>query len=161
MLHHGYIHWVSHERRGSRVSAAMAAAPARRKYMCLQSLWLLQASSSFLLSPCLPWVQQTVCTVRYSKTIGVMNRISDQQPTRLLCPWDSPGKNIGVSCHSLLQGIFLTQGLNPHLLCLLHWRRIFISESPGKHRQIHRQTYRWLRTKLSTTVNGINFNRSI
>ena len=32
---------------------------------------------------------------------------------RLLCPWDFPGKNTGVGCHSLLQGIFLTQGLNP------------------------------------------------
>ena len=29
------------------------------------------------------------------------------QPTRLLCPWDSPSKNIGVGCHSLLQAIFL------------------------------------------------------
>ena len=38
------------------------------------------------------------------------------QPTRLLCPWDSPGKNTGVGCHFLLQGIFLTQGLNPGLL---------------------------------------------
>ena len=28
----------------------------------------------------------------------------------LLCPWDSPGKNTGVGCHALLQGIFLTQG---------------------------------------------------
>ena len=27
-------------------------------------------------------------------------------PTRLLCPWDFPGKNTGVDCHSLLQGIF-------------------------------------------------------
>ena len=27
-------------------------------------------------------------------------------------PWDSPGKNTGVGCHFLLQGIFLTQGLN-------------------------------------------------
>ena len=26
-----------------------------------------------------------------------------QQPTRLLCPWDSPGKNAGVGCHFLLQ----------------------------------------------------------
>ena len=26
-----------------------------------------------------------------------------RQPTRLLCPWDSPGKNIGVGCHFLLQ----------------------------------------------------------
>ena len=40
--------------------------------------------------------------------------------TRLLCPWDSPGKNTGVGCHFLLQGIFLTQGSNPSLLHLLH-----------------------------------------
>ena len=33
---------------------------------------------------------------------------------------DSPGKNSGVGCPALLQGIFLTQGLNLHLLCLLH-----------------------------------------
>jgi len=36
-------------------------------------------------------------------------------PTRLLCPWDSLGKNAGVGCHTLLQGIFPTQGLNPGL----------------------------------------------
>ena len=36
--------------------------------------------------------------------------------------WDSPGKNTGMGCHFLLQGIFLTQGSNPHLLCLLHWQ---------------------------------------
>ena len=36
----------------------------------------------------------------------------------LLCPWDSPGKNTRLSSHSLLQGIFPTQGLNPgHLHC--------------------------------------------
>ena len=40
-------------------------------------------------------------------------------PTRLLCPWNFPGKNTGVGCHFLLQGIFLTQGLN---LYLLHWQ---------------------------------------
>ena len=40
-------------------------------------------------------------------------------PTRLLCPWDFPVKNTGVDCHFLLQGIFLTQGLNP---CLLNWQ---------------------------------------
>ena len=38
------------------------------------------------------------------------------QPARLLCPWDSPGRNTGVGCHALLQGIFPTQGLNPGLL---------------------------------------------
>ena len=38
----------------------------------------------------------------------------------LLCPWGSPAKNTGVGCRALLQGIFLTQGLNQRLLCLLH-----------------------------------------
>ena len=37
-------------------------------------------------------------------------------PARLLCPWDSLGKNTGVGCHSLLQRIFLTQGSNLGLL---------------------------------------------
>ena len=37
------------------------------------------------------------------------------QPSRLLCPWESPDKNTGVGCHALLQGIFPTQGLNPGL----------------------------------------------
>ena len=41
---------------------------------------------------------------------------------RLLCPWDSPGKNSGVGCHFLLQGIFPTQELNLRLLYLLHWQ---------------------------------------
>ena len=36
--------------------------------------------------------------------------------TRLLCPWDSPGKNTGVGCHFFLQGIFPTLELNPGLL---------------------------------------------
>ena len=35
------------------------------------------------------------------------------------CPWDFPDKNTGVGCHSLLQEIFLTQGLN---LGFLHWQ---------------------------------------
>ena len=42
-------------------------------------------------------------------------------PSRLLCPWDSPGKNTGVGSHSPLQGIFLTQGSN---LGLLNCRQI-------------------------------------
>ena len=37
-------------------------------------------------------------------------------------PWNFPGKNTGVGCHFLLQGIFLIQGSNPRLLCLLHWQ---------------------------------------
>ena len=40
---------------------------------------------------------------------------------KFLCLWNSPGKNTGVGCHSLLQGIFSTQGSNPGLL---HCRKI-------------------------------------
>ena len=42
-------------------------------------------------------------------------------PNRLLCPWNSPGKNTGVDSLSVFQGIFLTQGSN---LGLLHSRQI-------------------------------------
>ena len=57
--------------------------------------------------------------------------VSDSlRPTRLLCLWDSPGKNTGVGCCALLQGIFLTQGSNPNLL---HWQMDSLpSDSPGK-----------------------------
>ena len=41
------------------------------------------------------------------------------QYTRLLCPWDSPGKYTGVGWHFLLQEIFPSQGSNLSLLCLL------------------------------------------
>ena len=46
----------------------------------------------------------------------------DHSPPRLLCPWDSPGKNTGVGCHDLLQGIFLTEGWKECLLHLSHWQ---------------------------------------
>ena len=49
-------------------------------------------------------------------------------PTRLLCPWESAGKNTGVGSHSLLQWIFQTQGLN---LGLLHCRQILYRLCPA------------------------------
>ena len=53
------------------------------------------------------------------------------QPSRLLCPWDSLGKNTGVGCYALLQGIFSTQGSNP---VLPHCRRILyrLSQQGGR-----------------------------
>ena len=47
--------------------------------------------------------------------------VHELQPARLLCPWDFPDKNTGVSCHFLLQGIFQTQGSSPSLL---HCRQV-------------------------------------
>ena len=40
----------------------------------------------------------------------------DLMDSRVLCLWDFLGKNIRIGCNFLLQGIFLTQGLNLHLL---------------------------------------------
>ena len=57
------------------------------------------------------------------------------QPTRLLCPWDSPGKNTGVGCHALLQGIFPTQWSN---WGLLHCRQILYQLS---HQRSPNQPY--------------------
>ena len=64
------------------------------------------------------------------------------QPARLLCPWGSPGKNTGVGCHALLQGIFPTQGLNPGLP---HCRRIL-------HQLGHQESY-------YNTVNQLHPNK--
>ena len=47
---------------------------------------------------------------------------------------DSPGKDIGMVCHALLQRIFPTQGSNPCLLSLLHWQVGSLPLAPpGKH----------------------------
>ena len=78
----------------------------------------------------IPWTEE-----HESASLPVM---SDSVPrglqyTRLLCRWDSPGKNTRVGCYFLLQGIFPTQGLNPHLLHPLHWQAGSLQlEPPGK-----------------------------
>ena len=48
------------------------------------------------------------------------------------CLWDSPGKNTAVGCHALLQGIFPTQGLNPHVLHLAALAGSLPVTAPGK-----------------------------
>ena len=52
----------------------------------------------------------------------VSNSLWPYEPARILCPWKFSGKNTGVSCHFLLQGIFPTQGSNQSLLHLLCWQ---------------------------------------
>ena len=64
-------------------------------------------------------------------------------PTRLLCPWNSPGKNARVGNHSFLQGIFLTQGSNQGLLHhrraqMTTWvKRVFGECSNGIHKLLN------------------------
>ena len=72
------------------------------------------------------------------------------QPARLLCPWDSPGKNTEVGCHILLQGIFPTQGSNPCLLCLLPWQPGSLSLAPPGKPQERLAVTRWSLLNMDT-----------
>ena len=53
-------------------------------------------------------------------------------PARFLCYWNSPGKNTGVGCHFLVQGIFLTQGWNMSLMSPALTGGFFTTTPPGK-----------------------------
>ena len=55
----------------------------------------------------------------------------DYSPAKWLCPWSFQGKNTGVGCHILLQGIFPTQELNLGLPCFLHCKQILYPLSHG------------------------------
>ena len=57
-----------------------------------------------------------VCVCLSHSVVSDSLRPHGLYPARLLHPWDSSDKNTGVGCHSLLQGIFPTQELNPGLL---------------------------------------------
>ena len=60
---------------------------------------------------------KSLCCVSVSRSVMPNSlRLQGQQTARLLCPWDFPGKNTGVGCHSFLQGIFPTHGSNLGLL---------------------------------------------
>ena len=78
----------------------------------------------------------------------------DYSLPRILCPWNFPGKNTGVGCHFLPQGIFLTQGSNPSLLHLLHWQVYsFTTEPPGKlFKSQGRLKSHWVAEKCSSHV---------
>ena len=69
----------------------------------------------------------------------ILLRSHGLEATRLLCPWDSPGKNMGAGCCCLLQGIFPTQGMYWRPLRLLHLQMcssplLHLASPAGYHR---------------------------
>ena len=65
------------------------------------------------------------------------------QPTRLLCPWDSPGKDPGVGCHALLQGIFPTRPKDRMGVCYVSWQaaRFFTTTATWETRVVYVHVY--------------------
>ena len=87
--------------------------------------------SGFFLPPlCAMCILSLISHVQLFATYGL-------QAARLLCAWDSPGRNTGVCCCVLLQGIFLTQVSNPCLSSLLHRQMGYLPLAPpGKSMQV-------------------------
>ena len=73
------------------------------------------ATCSSSLTGKIPWTEEPggLQSESASASEVAQSRPRGVWPTRLLRPWDSPGKNTGVGCHFLLQEIFPTQGSNP------------------------------------------------
>ena len=81
-----------------------------------------------------PCVCVCVCVCVHAHLVQLCSTLCDLigYSPRLLCPWGFPGKNTGVGCHAHLQGILLTQGLNPSLLQPLHCRWILYWWATGE-----------------------------
>ena len=97
------------------------------------------------------------CLCAYMPVCLVVSAVSDSLqpyrllPARLLCPWDSLGKNAEVGCHALFQGIIRTQGSSPNLQCLLHCR--FTAKPAGKPSNSYSQSL--IPMRLSPLATGM------
>ena len=63
-----------------------------------------------------------LCCAKSLQLCMTLSNPMDYSPPVSSVHGDSPGKNTGVGCHILLQGIFLTQGSSLQILWLLHWQ---------------------------------------
>ena len=64
----------------------------------------------------------------------------------------------GVDCYALLQGIFLSQGSNPHLLCLLPWQSGSLPLAPPGKQNIRLNDSSWFRTYCSFNCNLLSIH---
>ena len=71
----------------------------------------------------LNWTE--LCYAKSLQSCPTLCDSMDHSPPGILCPWDYP--EVG---YFLLQGIFPTQGLNLHFLCLLHWQSSSLPLAP-------------------------------
>ena len=91
---------------------SIVSGPKRLHYAFLLECLSFRCSRKLSFSSCVRWCMHAqLCLTLQPHGL---------QPTRLLCSWDSPGKNTGAGCHFLPQGILPTSGSN---LSLLYCRR--------------------------------------
>ena len=86
----------------------------------LQSMWLQRVKKSLVTE------QQHKCVLTSCICLLAPWTVTHQAPL----PMEFSGKNTGVGCHALFQGILLTQGSDPRFLCLLHWQVSFLPPAP-------------------------------
>ena len=89
----------------------------RRERSWIYHIWRL-----YKLLVHLPILPLGIEGVLYVTSLQTGLTLQSYGPAMLLCPFDFPGKNTGVGCCALLQGIFPSQKSNPWLLHLLHWQ---------------------------------------
>ena len=103
------------------------------QWICLKLDWSLKINvKMFSIFPsCLYGLMGNAycCCCLVAKSCPILLRPQRLQPTKVLCPWDFPGKNIGRGCHFFLHGIFPTKGSYPRLL---HWQ---VNSFPLSHQE--------------------------
>ena len=103
----------------------------------------------------LPWnIRACMCVC--AKSLWSCLTLQPYGPAPSVCLWSPPGKNTGVGCHALLQGIFLTKGSNPHLLYIWHNYR-FLS-TIYQHFIIVKQIFCFLLLLISPRLNWVYEN---
>ena len=115
--------------------------------------WLTQTNPTYCVQRCAYSVARVYCEVYMCASHSVVSkslRPHGLWPTRLLCPWDSPGTNTGVGCHALLQGFFPTQWSNLRLLHLLNCRWVLYLLSHWRSLWRHTDEYKIFPAPLPT-----------
>ena len=94
-------------------------------------IWSSHIVAFFPSSPIFFIIVKYICCCLVAKSCLTLLRSYGLQPTRLLHPWDFLGKNTGVGCHFLLQGIFQTHQTHISWVSYIAGR-FFTAEPPGE-----------------------------
>ena len=119
----GFCHTMQSSHNQTYITSLLSLPPLHPSHPCRSSQSISQA----------PCVIQQLCTsylfytlvLIYFSHVRLFKTLQAVAPPRLLCPWDSPGMN--TEWVAFLQGIFLTQGSNPHLfhVSCIGWRVLY------------------------------------